>query len=218
MTILSTTFSQNTENVIAAMFGDQSAANEVITLLRKYNQAMTDLTARVGTAVGTGNVASERGNGVLMQTLLTFTNMVVSVTDANAYGSQEVYDFPEGRILVLGTTASLQWRVNTDRSTTINDSASLTWALGSAAASNATLTSTMVDLLPKTTKVLSAATTAYNTASTAALAASAQFDGTSSAKKAYLNTGFETGTDIDADGTLGVTGTILLSWIFLGDY
>jgi hypothetical protein len=130
------------------------------------------------------------------------------VTDALAYASLQLLDFPEGRILILGVTASLQFAVTSTRSSTINDSASLTWGLGTVAASNITLSSTMVDLLPKATKVLAAATTALNTASTNALAASAHFDGTATAKDAYLNVGFETGTDIDADGTLTATGVI----------
>ncbi len=177
--------------------------------------------AGVGAAAGTGVTASEQGNGIVQKTVLSLAAMPITVTDALAYASQKVYDFPEGRILILGVTASIQWAVTTDRAATtgtINDSASLTWALGTVAASNITLSSTMVDLLPKTTKVLAAATTALNTASTAALAASAQFDGTATPKDALLNVGFETNTDIDNDGILTATGTITITWVALGDY
>jgi hypothetical protein len=160
----------------------------------------------------------EYGNGVVHKTVFTLNALSVPVTDALAYASRQLYDFPEGRILVLGVTGSLQWAVTTDRTTTINDSAALKWALGTAAASNITLSGTMVDLLPKTAVTLSAAAAALNTASSAALAASAQFDGTSTAKDALLNVGFETNTDIDADGTLTATGQITLVWINLGDY
>lgn len=175
----------------------------------------------VGAVAGTGVTASEQGNGVVQQTVLSLAALSISVTDALAYASQKIYDFPEGRILILGVTGSLQWAVPTDRTATtgtINDSASLTWALGTVAASNITLSGTMVDLIPKTTKVLAAATTALNTASTAALAASAQFDGTATPKDALLNVGFETNTDIDNDGTLTATGTITITWVNLGDY
>lgn len=142
----------------------------------------------------------------------------VSVTDANAYGGQKIYDFPAGRILVLGVTSNIRWAVTSTRASTINDSASLTWGIGTATASNATLATTMVALTPKTTKVLEAATTAYNTASAAALAASAHFDGTSTAIDAFLNAAFETATDIDGDGTLAATGTVTICWVQLGDY
>jgi hypothetical protein len=200
--------SQLENNAMASL----PAANELITMLNKIvNQG-------AGTPAGTGVTAQEFGAANIHTTILTLVDTPITVTDALAYGSQKVYDYPEGRILVLGATCSLQFGVTSVRASTINDNASLTWALGSAAASNATLATTMVDQTPKTTKVLSAATTAYNTASNAALAASAQFDGTATALDAYLNVGFETGTDIDGDGALKVSGTITLNWLQLGDY
>lgn len=172
----------------------------------------------VGAKNGATVTATEYGTSTLHQTKLTLAATPLAVTDSLAYLGVKIYDFPEGRILVLGVTSSLQWAVTTARDTTINDSASLTWAVGTATASNATLATTMVDLIPKTTKVLAAATTALNTASTAALAASAHFDGTGTAKDAYLNAAFETATDIDGDGTLTATGTVTITWVQLGDY
>lgn len=164
-----------------------------------------------GLVVPAGCIASDIDT-VVHQTTLTLTDLEVPVTDAQAFGNKKLYTFPAGRIMVLGLVASIQWAVKGLR-TTINDNASLTWGIGSAAASNITLSSTMIDLLPKTTKVLSAATTAYNTASAAALAAAAQF---ATGVEAYLNTGFETNTDIDADGILKATGTIKMTWVNLG--
>ena len=76
----------------------------------------------------------------------------------------------------------------------------------------------MVDLLAKQTSVLSAATAAYNTAVGAAHAAAAIFDGHTTPMAAFLNVGFETNTQIDADGILKVTGTIEILWINLGDF
>lgn len=175
-------------------------------------------TAAAGAVNGATVSAAEYGDGVVHKTVLTLAATPLTVTDALAYAGVKVYDFPEGRLHVLGVTASLQWAVTSARVSTINDSASLTWGLGTATASNATLATTMVDLLPKTTKVLAAAAAALNTASTAALAAAAQFDGTGTASDAFLNAAFETGTDIDADGTMTATGTITITWINLGDY
>lgn len=157
------------------------------------------------------------GSGV-NKLIINLTKVPIVVTDALAYSSIQIIDFPQCQFQVLGCSASLQWAVATDRTTTINDSASLTWALGTVAASNITLSSTMVDVLPKTTKTLTAATTAFNTASTGVLAAaSAQFNGTGTAKDLFLNVGFETNTDIDADGTLWATGTVTLIWLNAGD-
>ena len=162
--------------------------------------------------------ATEEQFGSFHKTTINLNAARVSVTDTAAYGGQKIYDFPEGRILVLGVTASIRWAVTSARASTINDSASLTWGVGTATASNATLATTMVDLIPKTTKVLDGAVAAYTTASTAALAASAHFDGTGTAKDAFLNAAFETGTDIDGDGTLAATGTVTIVWVQLGDY
>lgn len=170
-------------------------------------------------APATGSIRAEhRQTGALCQTVLHLTDVPVSVTDANAYGSQKLYDLPEGRLLVLGAVASIQWAVTSTRASTINDSAGLAWAVGTAAASATSLSSTMVDLIPSTSKTLSAAAAAYNTASTAALSASAQFDGTSTAKDVYLNAAFATGTDIDGNGTMKASGTITITWVQLGDY
>lgn len=151
------------------------------------------------------------------QIVLSFNAMQIAVTDALAYASQKLMDLPDGRFYLKGGTASLQWAVLTTRASTINDSAGLTWSLGTAAASSATLATTMVDVIASTSKTLAAATTAYNTASTANAAAPAFFDGTGTAKDIYLNVAFATGTDIDGDGTLAVTGTITLNVEMLGD-
>ncbi len=178
----------------------------------------TTTLAGVGAVAGTGNVASESGDGVVHKTTITLSAMELAVTDALAYASQKLYDFPAGRILILGTTGSLAWAVTTVRADTINDNAAMDWSVGSAAASSVTLATTMVDLLPKVDKTLDGSVAAFTSASTGALSASAQFDGTGTALDAYLNVSFPTTTDIDADGTLNVTGTVTITWINLGDF
>jgi hypothetical protein len=175
-----------------------------------------------GVEVLTGLSAINVSQSVIQQVTFNLVDVAITVTDALAYASKKIFTFPEGRILLLGAIASLKWAVTTDRtatSGTINDSASLTWALGSVAASNITLSSTMVDMLPKLTKVLDGAAAAYTaTASTGALASNAQFDGTTTAVPVYLNVGFETNTDIDHDGILNCKGSIVLTYLNLGDY
>jgi hypothetical protein len=185
--------------------------------------ALSDVSA--GDAPATDGIsATNNGVGVVNQTVLTLEGLEIDVADADAYGSAKIYEFPAGRILVLGVIASLQWAVTTPREDgdeitgTINDDAALEWSIGSAAASDATLADAMVDLLPKTSMTLAADDDELNTASTGALAASAQFDGTDTAIEAYLNVGFETDTEIDADGTLAATGSVKITWVNLGDY
>jgi hypothetical protein len=204
---------------IDASTGISSGLNPLSYLSYYTPTATVSLTQSNVGAVNGGTVSAvEYGSEMMHKTVLTLAATPVSVTDANAYGSVKIYDFPEGRILVLGVTASIQWAVTSDRTATINVNAGLAWALGSAQASNTSLTSTMVDMLPSTEKTLSVAAAGLNTASTAALTTTGQIDGTATAVDAYLNCAFATGTDIDGDGALTATGTITITWINLGDY
>lgn len=164
-----------------------------------------------------GLTAVTAGRGGSWRTVFTFNAMQIPVTDALAYASQKIFDFADGKIRIKGGTAKLQFAVLTARASTINDSASLTWGFGSAAASAATLATTMQNIIAVTTRTLDGATTALSTASTADVAAAATLDGTSTAIDGYLNVSFATGTDIDGDGTLAVTGFITLLWENWGD-
>jgi hypothetical protein len=181
------------------------------------------ITDAIETTVAAGSPAAgsitvkEEQFGSFHKTTINLNAARVSVTDTNAYGSLKVLDFPEGRVLVLGATASIRWAVTSARAGTINDNAEMDWSVGSAAASNVTLATTMVDMIPKVDKTLDGAAAAYTTASTGALASSAQFDGTGTALDAYLNVSFPTTTDIDADGTLAADGRIVICWVDLGD-
>ena len=177
-------------------------------------------TLTTGVETVAGMVATSNNENLIQKVTFTFLDATIAVTDALAYASKKIFTFPKGRILLLGSVASLQWGVTTDRtnvSGTINDSASLTWALGSAAASNITLSSTMIDMLAKATTVLDGAVAAYTaTATKGALASSAQLDGTGTAIPVYLNVGFETNTQIDNDGILKLKGTVEMTYVNLG--
>lgn len=175
-----------------------------------------------GSGIGAPNTAAtcvveEKGDGVTHQTVITLTNHLVSVTDALAYANSKLYTFPEGRIYVMAALASLAFGVTGVRADTINDNAAMDWSLGTVAASNVTLATTMVDLIAKQDKTLDGVAAAYTTAQAVAGIAPTAFDGTSTAKEAHLNVSFPTTTDIDADGVVKVTGTITITWINFGD-
>ncbi|PBB78647.1 hypothetical protein CK218_23445 [Mesorhizobium sp. WSM3879] len=161
--------------------------------------------------------AATSGQGGAYRTVFSFAGMQVPVADALAYASQKIFDFADGKVRIKGGTARLQFAVLTARASTINDNAALTWSLGSAAASSVTLSGTMVNVLASTARTLDGVGTAVSTASTADIAAAATLDGTTTPVDLYLNLAFATGTDIDADGTLAVTGTITLLWENWGD-
>lgn len=174
--------------------------------------------AGAGAPNGSHVYASEESDGYVHKTTLNFSGQRLTVTDALAYLGTKIYDFPRGRILLLGTLGSLVFQVTSARAGTINLNAAMDWALGSVAASNITLASTMLDMLPKVDKTLDAADDGFHTASTGALVASAQFDGTSTPVDMFLNLSFPTNTEIDADGTMTVTGQIVFHWINLGEF
>ena len=122
------------------------------------------------------------------------------------------------QILILGVTASLAQTTTSVLADTLNASKTGAVSLGTAAASSTTLNSTMADLLPSTAFTSSATIDVAGSAVTAALAASAHFDGTGTAKDLYINTAVVTDGDLDADATIEWDGTILVTWINLGDY
>lgn len=149
---------------------------------------------------------------------LTLDNVGQTVVNGTEYQGTKIFTFPEGRILVLGVTATLQQKTTSTLASTLNASSTGAIALGTATASNVSLTSTMVDLLPSTAFTSSATVNVAGTAVSAALAASAQFDGTTTAKSMYLNTAYATTTDVDGDATQTISGTINLVFVYLGDY
>lgn len=177
---------------------------------RSLERAATTKTG-LQTAVS-GLKRSTTGRAGVYRTVFTFTDMPITVTDALAYASQKIFDFPLGRINIKGGRASLAFAVTSARAGTINDSAAMDWAVGTAAASNITLAGTMLDIVAKQDHTLDGAVAAYTAAVAANVAAAATYDGTGTAKDAYLNVSFPTNTEIDADGTLAVTGSIELHW------
>lgn len=156
--------------------------------------------------------------GALHIVKLTLDNVGQTVVNGTEYQGTKIYTFPEGRILVLGVTATLRQKTTSALASTLNASVTGAIALGTATASNVSLTSTMVDLLPSTAFTSSATINVPGTAVSSALAASAQFDGTTTAKSMYLNTAYATTTDVDGNATQTISGSITVSFIYLGDY
>jgi len=164
-----------------------------------------------------GLKAVTTGGGGAYKTVFTLSGMEITVTDALAYASQKLFDFAAGKVRIKGGTASLAFAVLTARASTINDSAAMDWSLGTVAASSITLATTMLDVIAKQDKNLDGAVAAYTTAQAADVAAAATHDGTTTPIDLYLNIAFPTNTEIDADGTLAVTGTITVLYELWGD-
>lgn len=182
---------------------------------------ITDNETRMGsiTAPATGTISAKREQfGPLYQITLTLDNVPQTVVNGTEYQGTKIFTFPEGRINVLGVTATLRQKTTSALASTLNASSTGAIALGTATASSTTLSGTMADLLPSTAFTSSATINVAGTAVSAALAASAQFDGTTTAKPVYLNTAYATTTDVDGDATQTISGTITITYVWLGDF
>jgi hypothetical protein len=174
----------------------------------------------------TTTVTLDEQKPVIHKTIITLNSVPISMVDANNGGGTQIYTFPLGRIIVLGAMATgLQETTTTAIASTINSGVNLSVGLGTVQTTtqnSGTLATTQQDLVGQFTCVSSATINVAAAVCNGQLAASAQFDGTttgSGPKKAFLNVGVPTATDIDADGTATFTGTITLYWIRLGpDY
>lgn len=167
-----------------------------------------------------GVSAAEFGEGIVHRTVLTLDAAEVAVTSVGAgigFGGLKLYDFPEGRILVLGVTVDLALAVPAASQADFTDATPEgDIGLGTAITADADLgDATDVDLCPSTAFTMNAFAATVG----AALAASAQFDGTTTAKTANLNCLVDA-ADIDdgATGEIEFSGTVTIHWINLGDY
>lgn len=108
---------------------------------------------KVGTipSTVTGLDVQETGVGPLRQTVFTFTNFEVTMTDEAgvvAYGGKKIYDFPNGVIDILGACSDLDI---TKSGAGINADFDGDFGVGTATASNnATLTGTEQNVIPST--------------------------------------------------------------------
>lgn len=170
-----------------------------------------------GAINGATVTATEYGVGEKVHTtLLTLAALPQAIVNTTAeYKGTLVYTFPAGRILLLGAVAQVAQTTTTTIATSISAGATGAWALGSEAASNTSLTSTMVDMLPSTAFTSSATINVEAAVAKGQLAASAQFDGNTTPVPVYFNTAIATGS---INGAQTFNGTIRLTWINLGTY
>lgn len=196
-------------------------------LITYTGSTWVDVMGGAPAAAGAGSVPSGQAATVVAteysapggfhRTRLTLTDMPQTVTNGTEYQSTQLYDFPEGRIYVLGTVSTLAQKTTSTLASTLNTGSTGAIALGTAAASSTTLTSTMVDLAPSTAFTSSSTINVAGTAVSPILTAAAYFDGTATAKDMYLNSAYATTTDVDGDATQTWTGTIDVIWILIGD-
>jgi hypothetical protein len=179
---------------------------------------------RLNPQYGTGATVAAKGSAAdgwgIHQTTVTFAMTGandIDVADGDKTTGVKVYDFPAGRILILGATINAL--VTTNNAFNANPNDVYYVGVGTAdgtQAADADLTNTEQDIIPKTT-LDSVGNTDLDLDWHAALAASAQFDGTSTAVDLYVNVAVPAASNSKAS-THAVTGTMTVTWINLGDY
>jgi hypothetical protein len=178
------------------------------------NGAAVQNSVGAGTASGTGVTVSELGGGSVHRTILTLTNVSVTITDSSAgVGGLLVYTFPEGYIQVLGVTANM---TSARGDTHVASGALVVEALGVVVpADDSALTSTEASFIASWAGTLTAGAGVYT--KNAALIAS-PFDGHTTAIPMFLNVAMpHGGTGSDASTSMVFNGTITIVWAQTGD-
>lgn len=181
----------------------------------KQSASSTSLSA-TGMPNGATVTAAETGVGTVHQTVLTLTATPVTMRDTEQGGGVKIYDFPEGRIAFLGAVASIAVTTTSVLADTLNAGVTCNYGVGSTTQASATLATTEQDIVQVAAFTSSATINVAGAVAKAAGAATA-LDGTTTPIDAYLNLAVAGATDIDANATVTVSGTVTLNWINLGD-
>lgn len=183
------------------------AAGEIIPVYIKAD------TTTAGDVNGT-TVTATQSYGEVHKTVITCADTPVTITyggsGTNSVGGVKIYDMPEGRLLVLGVVVE-DMTVDPTEANGFAGTDGGDFALGTTVVSGATLATTEVDLCPATS--IDAITNVVDSA----LAASAQFDGTTTAKDVYVNFLVDA-DDITNSAALTFDATVEITWMSLGDY
>ena len=152
------------------------------------------------------------------KTVLTFTltgDHDLDLADGDHGTGIKVYDFPGGRILILGATIDASVTTSANYEASPNDVFVVACGTEVGADDN-TLTGTEADLIPST-ELDTVGATELTLDWHAALAASAHFDGTGTPKDLYVNVAC-TAASASGANTYAITGTMTISWVNLGNY
>lgn len=161
-------------------------------------------------------IASESGDGTFHQTVLTLTAVPITMRDTEQGGGVKIYDFPLGRIQRIGATGTIAVTTTSVLADTLNTGVTCNWGVGSTTQASATLATTEQDFVNVQAFTASATINVAGANSTGIGAAVlASLDGTSAAVDAFLNLAVAGATDIDADATVTVSGTIKITWVNL---
>lgn len=214
----------------AAVYNKSKAAGIVVDTADgyklKYNKNGTVVTLIDSSAAGAGAGASVTGTltvtestigGYLFRTQFALTDVLVSVADSTAGGGTKLYDFPAGGVTFLGGSFSLAPTTTSTIATTLKSGVTIEIGVGTVVGAGA-LTTTEENIIDGATGPSS---TVINVAAAAIVGvrttAPGIVDGHSTAADLLVNIGVPTGTDIDGDATVTLTGTIEVIWMLATD-
>lgn len=175
-----------------------------------------------GAIVANKCTVSEGGIYPTHQSTLTFTlegDHDIDVADGGKTTGVKVYDFPAGRVLILGATCNASITTNNVYNANPNDVyyVSVGTADGTQAA-DADLTSTEQDIITKTTiDTVGSTTLTADWHGASGTGIPGPFDGTTTAAALYVNVAVPD-TSNTGPTTHAITGTLVVTWINLGDY
>lgn len=173
-------------------------------------QATNTLTVETITGITLSNTKMEGG---IHKSTFTFSGYVATITDALAYFGVKLATFPTGNLTILNAVSSLAFTTTSTLSSTLNASVVLNHGFGSAAASNITLATTMINIVGATAATSSATiNVAGVTPAIGVLAVPININGTVTPSPLYWNIAVPTATDIDGDATVQVDGTVTIAW------
>lgn len=171
--------------------------------------------APAGTPANGVKATDVRAGNFLTTTLkLSSIGVTVANTTGASFGSKKLYDFPQGRISIIGGTSNLSftWTGEDIAATGSGD-----YSLGTTATADATLSGTDVNI-QASTAMTDPFVSGVGTGS-GGFATIANHDGTSTAIDLFLNMIIDDADVADgASDTVTVSGTITFVWAYLGDY
>ena len=160
--------------------------------------------------------AAEYGDGTFHKTVLTLTDVPVTMRDTEQGGGVQIYDFPVGSIQRLGAAGTIAVTTTSELASTLNTGVTCNWGVGSVTQSNATVVTTEQDFVNDTAFTASATIDVAGADATGVgVGVLAALDGTSTAVDAFLNLAVAGATDIDGDATVTVSGVIKIVWVNL---
>jgi len=163
--------------------------------------------------------ATEKGDGVFRQTVLTLTAAPVTMRDTEQGGGLKIYTFPVGRITPIGAIGSIAVTTTSVLANTLNASKTCNWGVGSTTQASATVATTEQNFVNVAAFTSSATINVAGAVATGSgIGILTSLDGTSTAIAAFLNLAVAGAEDIDGDATVTVTGTITITYAVLGDY